>query len=456
MTRSGERATTDPGGGSLPILALPTAAPPLDRAALLAELAPVATTTCGGTKLVVGALSPGCQRCAEGSWSCLFVTGRCNATCFFCPTSQDEEGVPETLGLKFPRAEDWADYLERLGFTGASLSGGEPLLDLDTSLHYLRTVKARLGDRVHLWLYTNGFLATADILARLADAGLDEIRFNLAASGWDLTRLGGARAIPTVTVEVPAVPAELTRLQGLITPLAAAGVRHLNLHQLRGTDYNLPRLRQRGHDLLPGPDQLVRGSEETALALLAHAAASGVELGVHYCSFAFRSRYQTRAARRRAAALFLDGWEAVTATGHIRCLTRVGDAAELAALATRLAARDDEAGRWSLATSGERLHLHPAPRPAGGGAGPAGLVQYDRAALMPAATGRHRFRELRAGERTRLIVERGPVNRERPLTALEAAWLETLLVDPARAAVAAAGADLAARRALELLPEGLG
>ena len=49
-----------------------------------------------GTKPHIGPLSPGCRICGEGDWSCLFVNGKCNCRCFYCPSSQAEIGVPTT------------------------------------------------------------------------------------------------------------------------------------------------------------------------------------------------------------------------------------------------------------------------------------------------------------------------------------------------------------------------
>ncbi len=39
---------------------------------------------------------------------------------------------------------------------------------------------------MHVWLYTNGTLATVDILTQLRDAGLDEIRFDIGATDYNL------------------------------------------------------------------------------------------------------------------------------------------------------------------------------------------------------------------------------------------------------------------------------
>jgi len=45
---------------------------------------------CGkNTKIYSTRLAPGCRICAGGQWSCLFISGICNGTCFYCPAPQN-------------------------------------------------------------------------------------------------------------------------------------------------------------------------------------------------------------------------------------------------------------------------------------------------------------------------------------------------------------------------------
>ena len=168
-----------------------------ERVELLQWLEQNACFGYAGTKVDCSGLSPGCRCCGDGGWSCLFVNGRCNGHCFYCPTAQDDDGPPVTNGLAFTRPEDYAAYVAALGFSGVSISGGEPLMTPDLTLAYLDAVRKRCGDDVHLWLYTNGTMLTADLCSRLRDVGLNEIRFDLGAVRYNLKncvwRLGASR-----------------------------------------------------------------------------------------------------------------------------------------------------------------------------------------------------------------------------------------------------------------------
>ncbi|MEI8355085.1 MAG: radical SAM protein, partial [Deltaproteobacteria bacterium] len=245
--------------------------------------------------------------------------------CFYCPTAQDDDGPPVTNGLAFTNPEDYAAYVAALGFSGASISGGEPLMTPDLTLSYLSAVRKRCGADVHLWLYTNGTLLTADLCSRLRDAGLDEIRFDLGAVRYHLKKLRLAvGSIPTVTVEIPAVPEDEELLKRNMIKLAEAGVHHLNLHQLRLTPYNFGPLTERGYTFLHGEKVTVLESEISALRIVRFGLAQGIPLPVNYCSFSYKRRFQHAAARRRAALTVCADTEMVTQPGYLRTLSATG------------------------------------------------------------------------------------------------------------------------------------
>jgi len=280
---------------------------------------PGVLVSCRGTKIHHGPLSPGCRQCAAQAWSCLFITGRCNGRCFYCPTPQITDDPPMSGSVTFPRAADFAAYVRCFGFGGASISGGEPFLEFETSLEYVRALRQTCGPELHVWLYTNGILATAGKLRQLVQAGLDEIRFDIGATDYDLRHVRMASGIvPTVTVEIPAVPEEEERLLQLLPGLHQAGVSHLNLHQLRLTPHNARNLLERDYTFVHGPKVTVLESEICALRLVAASAGNDLPLAVNYCSFVYKHRFQAAASRARFGPRLLDDHEALTASGFIR------------------------------------------------------------------------------------------------------------------------------------------
>jgi pyruvate formate-lyase activating enzyme-like uncharacterized protein len=270
-------------------------------------------------------ISPGCRLCGEGAWSCLFINNLCNAGCFFCPARQDNPDEPGTSTLTFSSPKDYADYLEEFNFTGASISGGEPLLTLDKTVSFVKHIKERLGKRIYLWLYTNGTLVTEEKLGMLADAGLNEIRFNITATGYDLAKARMAsRIIENVTVEIPAIPEDYETMKAKISEMADTGISFLNLHQIRCTKHNGKQLSEHGYTFLHGPQIGILESELTALKLLRYALAEDINLGVNYCSLIYRHRFQTRSSRARWAPLMTKPFEEVTKAGMIRIIRMDG------------------------------------------------------------------------------------------------------------------------------------
>jgi pyruvate formate-lyase activating enzyme-like uncharacterized protein len=329
-----------------------------ERAALLSRAIEISSEA-KGTKPHFGKLSPGCLHCLGGTWSCLFVTGRCNCRCFYCPTRQDQNDIPVTQTLQFPRPREYVEYLERFGFKGVGLSGGEPLLSFESTRRFVSTIKRRMGDDVHLWLYTNGTLLTKERATALADAGLDEIRFDIGATDYRLEKARLAvGVIDTVTIEIPAVPEELDRLKDLLAHMRRIGIDHLNLHQLRLTPHNFSNLASRGYTFSHGRRVTVVESELAALSLLKHTSESaGIPL--NYCSYVYKNRYQSAAERARPAKLIKKGYEDLTENGFIRRLTLTGEGASVCAQAARLERSGVDRSKWELSSSGQRLDFAP-------------------------------------------------------------------------------------------------
>ena len=306
------------------------------RDELLAGLSHRAQVIHHRTKLYTGELSPGCRTCGEGSWSCLFINGLCNGRCFYCPTTQKSKGEPTTNNLRFANPRDYLDYITLFRFRGVSLSGGEPLMTFDRTMTYVSKLKQKFGSGIHLWLYTNGILATPEKIALLRDAGLDEIRFDISADRYSLDKLKLAVGrIPCVTVEIPAIPEDYHMLRDMLPILTDTGVSHLNLHQLRCTPHNLPNLLERSYVFSHGPKVIVPDSEITALQLLLDAAENNGP-PVNYCSYAYKYRFQGRAARRRVAAAMTASHEDITEAGFIRSLQLRGDQQTLYRCADKL------------------------------------------------------------------------------------------------------------------------
>jgi pyruvate formate-lyase activating enzyme-like uncharacterized protein len=274
-----------------------------------------------GTKPYHKHISQGCSLCGAGEWSCLFITNKCNASCFYCPAPQNNDEQPSTQGIDFNSAMEYAHYVKFLGFKGVSFSGGEPLLFFNRTLEYLKAVRTVCGNNIYIWMYTNGILASEEKFKLLAQAGLNEIRFDIGATGFTLDKVKMAQGIiPIVSIEIPAIPEEKDQLIALLPQMSEAGVSNLNLHQLRLTHHNAKHLANRQYTIIPAERPLVLESELTALEIIKAANGQNLSIGVNYCSFHFKNRYQ-KAGFRRMLIKKIMPQATLTNNGYIREFT---------------------------------------------------------------------------------------------------------------------------------------
>ncbi|MGD1992485.1 MAG: radical SAM protein [Anaerolineae bacterium] len=206
-----------------------------EHIARLREEVPDAHVEDGGEVLFLGELSAGCQACKDGTWDCIFTTMACNLNCRFCysPHAIPRDYAGSVLGRS---PEEIASRHAQTDITGVSFSGGEPFTDVEGLFTWVEWFTAHRPE-TYYWLYTNGLLATEAHLRRLGEMGIDEIRFNAAATGYDHPTVmanlaAAARYIPSVTVEIPAIPEDTEKLLSCLAAWSARGVRFLNLHEL--------------------------------------------------------------------------------------------------------------------------------------------------------------------------------------------------------------------------------
>jgi pyruvate formate-lyase activating enzyme-like uncharacterized protein len=301
------------------------------------------------SKLHSGPLSPGCLICGNGGWGCNFINGLCTRHCFYCPqdSSMKEERESNTDGITFKNPGEHLSFLKIFQVRGVGFSGGEPLLVLDRLLSHITAIRQEFGNSLYLWMYTNGDGVDRSTLKKLQDAGLNEIRFDLSARKYDLAPVVLSKEyIPTVTVEIPAIPEDFDLLKDMVGEMESAGVNFLNLHQLSASEYNYKALSRRNYHFLHNPATSIFESELCALKLLVFAREHGVQLPINYCCSAYKDRFQRRDRRTRLSRAGLKGFEEITSAGYIRSF-RVRDSRDkIESMVRRLEEAHCPAGLW--------------------------------------------------------------------------------------------------------------
>lgn len=323
-------------------------------------------------------------------------------------------------------------------------------------MQYLRAIRRRLGDGIHLWLYTNGTLLTRDIASRLRDAGLDELRVDIGATGYALDQLRLAVGIiPHITVEIPAIPEEEALLRKKLVEMAESGVNYLNLHQLRLTGHNYAHLAGRGYTFLHGERVTVLESELTALELLRYSLDQQLTVGVNYCSFVYKNRFQGAAGRHRAGAQIARKYEDLTAAGYLRSLALSGSPEDVQRQVERLHPLDPGGNKWLLAPGGRELHLAASLWSGEEKSGLELRLRYAEARILPAISYRNAFIEVPLNPRRKVAVERQTVSGEWLLGGAEWRQLEAEITPVGGLPISGGTVLQQEMRSFEQLPSGL-
>lgn len=271
---------------------------------------------CGSAR--AGPLAKGCEHCLNGSKMVLFVTGLCDSGCFYCPVSfeRKDKDVIYADEMLVSTEDDIIAEAVSIGATGTGITGGDPLMNMERTVYFIRKLKERFGPDHHIHLYT----ATMDVkkAEALRDAGLDEIRFHPPSRMWDrldetpLREIAGLDGID-VGIEVPALPGHEEGLRALLEFSDSAGISFVNLNELEFSESNWHMMDDMGYDVLDETSSAVRGSAVAAAAVMKRRR----KTPVHFCSSAFKDGVQLRRRLIRRAERVAEEYDLVTDDGTI-------------------------------------------------------------------------------------------------------------------------------------------
>ncbi|MGI6217391.1 MAG: radical SAM protein [Coriobacteriales bacterium] len=265
-----------------------------------------------GASISVGWLSEACVECTGERGSETFSTTlACHRDCYFCFNHNlgeyerfSKEGCPWEQNL-----EEAVDTHRDLACIG--LTGGEPLLAFDDTIKFLERAE-ELFPGSHKRLYTSGDLLDAEKAEKLAEAGLDEIRFSVKTDDPEdlqekvLSNMSLAKNyIQDVMVEMPIIPGTSEKMKWLLGEFDGIGIRGMNLLEFCFPFHNWEEYASRGFLIRNPPFDImydysysgglpVAGSEVLALELMLYAMDEGYDFGMHYCSLDNKHRSEMR------------------------------------------------------------------------------------------------------------------------------------------------------------------
>ncbi len=266
----------------------------------------------------LGELPKGCQYCVRGEKLVLFVTGICPRRCYFCPVSDQKYGKDVYFANERAVAseQDVLTEARAMQAKGAGITGGDPLAKLDKTIAAITLFKTTYGKQFHVHLYTSLNLVTGEVLQKVWNAGLDEIRFHLDLDSeklWD--RLLLARKYNwNIGVELPVIPTKEKELRKVID-FIQGNVDFLTLNELEIADNSQSSLLKMGFRTKNELSYAVQGSLETGRRLLGYVEEKGYPLKVHLCTATLKDAVQLANRLKREAQGMKKKFDAVDKEG---------------------------------------------------------------------------------------------------------------------------------------------
>ena len=263
-----------------------------------------------------GKLAKGCEHCVNGSKMVLLVTGLCKWGCFYCPVSLEKKGLDVIYANegRVHTDEEIIEEAESMDATGTGITGGDPLLVVDRTVHMITMLKEHFGKEHHIHLYT----ATMDPekVAAVEAAGLDEIRFHPPMRMWTHMQDTKLAEIVKATkmdigLEVPAIPGKDEELDALVKYAESIGMDFVNLNELEFSESNWDMMDTYDFQVRDDISSAVLGSEETALNVMR----KNRRMNIHFCSSSFKDGVQLRERLLRRAQHICKDYQAVTEDG---------------------------------------------------------------------------------------------------------------------------------------------
>lgn len=207
--------------------------------------------TLGGRTYFVGDAAKfpqGCRSCLTGTGlTAIRKTNQCNIRCKFCYNYGEledvmpiGEGMWEIGGTRFYERDLELLLSVQEKPTGISYVYLEPFMEIEKYYGIIRKFRAA---GIHQHMYTNGTLATEENLKVLAEAGLNELRFNLGATNCSdavIEAIATAKQyIPAVGIETPMTPEFYKTFLEKKERILATGVDFMNCAELHLNQNNL-------------------------------------------------------------------------------------------------------------------------------------------------------------------------------------------------------------------------
>ena len=294
-----------------------------------------------GRSAYTGTLPTGCTMCAKGAKMVLFISGICDAKCFYCPISEQKKMKDVMYADEMPISgfRDAIFEANMIQATGTGITGGDPLKFYERTSDYIRALKDNFGEKHHIHLYS--ISGSKEGIESVARAGLDEIRFHPPEEIWShmdrsifRDRIKWARdSGMNVGIEVPSLPGRTEDMKNLIDFSRRMELDFINLNELEFSETNFGNLLGHDYSVKNDVESGTKGSQELAIKMVK----DNPDFTVHYCSASFKDSVQLKNRLKRRAKNVARDIDVITKDGTIiKGIIEGGKAEEIMASLTSI------------------------------------------------------------------------------------------------------------------------
>lgn len=244
----------------------------------------------------VNDVSDGCKFCIRGEKLVLFVHGVCSTNCAYCPLSCERKNVKKIFANE-RECLDINDILREVkesNAKGAGITGGDPLIEFDKTLDFVKALKKNFGKNFHIHIYLSTKLVNENNLKQLSEF-VDEVRFHPillkdnALVAFDIEKIKlGKKFFNSVGVEMPIFPDKKKEELDFILKVSSY-IDFVNLNELEIGESNSEFMKQYNVDK---NEYTIKDSISAGKWVLNELVKSNTKLKAHLCTAETKNWHQ--------------------------------------------------------------------------------------------------------------------------------------------------------------------
>lgn len=243
----------------------------------------------------------GCRRCLAGEKVVLFMTGKCTRNCPYCSLSSNRKNSPTLYANEKPCStiQEVIKEAEESNATGAGITGGDPLINLNQTLEYAKALKSHFKN-FHIHIYLPTTLISEENMKALSEC-IDEVRvhpFFLQHETNNMNKImeedinkmkivSKFFSRENIGWEMPVLPDKKEKIIEFIKK-SSPFIGFVNLNELEISETNLETLSQKYN--INEDTFTIAGSKEAGMEILKHCHALNIK--VHLCTARTKDMHQ--------------------------------------------------------------------------------------------------------------------------------------------------------------------